>query len=140
MMIKAEELRIGNLVNVPRADQIPFRIDAFEFLGKDFGKVAQNNGTYMVMDIEVPFHPLTWELKDLSPIPLTPKILEKFGLNFDGLTYRNKTDLVVSGEFTWVGIYIPRNDEDVTLDCPEYVHQLQNLYYALTGTELTITL
>jgi hypothetical protein len=69
--MNANELRIGNRVNVPNKGQCPFRIDAFEYLSEDFGKVA--------MGKDKDLHPATWYLSDIDPIPLTPKILEKCG-------------------------------------------------------------
>lgn len=62
-----------------------------------------------------------------EPIPLTPEWLERFGFKeVDGYWYK--------------GFFALRNGEyfeiiDIWID---HVHQLQNLYYALTGEELTV--
>lgn len=77
----------------------------------------------------------------LFPIPLTPEILEKAGFEFDKeLPYSNwqygvnsdKYDIFHcywdGGKLTYLGLQIT------------YLHQLQNLYFALTGEELNIEL
>ena len=85
------------------------------------------------------------------PIPLTPEILEKCGfvrgtetlgfknwyINYCGFVLSNAPDDMESPK----DFYLKQD-----IDKPHYIcyvkclHQLQNLYYALTGTELTITL
>tara|TARA_R110000822_G_scaffold235117_1_gene366073 strand:- start:388 stop:723 length:336 start_codon:yes stop_codon:yes gene_type:complete len=73
---------------------------------------------------------------DLFPIPLTEDWLVKFGFVLDldshRTTYLSKdiTTYMQDGIF-WC---------DILWDCLElkYVHQLQNLYFALTNKELTI--
>lgn len=80
-------------------------------------------------------------LNDFEPIPLTPEILEKCGFekqdDGDGGYYRELLSengiLFVEGD--------KKGYTDVFIDCWEqirvrYLHQLQNLYYSLTGTEL----
>jgi len=130
--IKAEELRLGNYVDVPRKDQSPFRIDAFESLSKTFIKVA------MIHPIHGEnFHPLTWYGDDLKPIPLTEEWCIKFGFQKDlentiykninkhcFLCYDNNIVLLLEEENNWCIRKI------------KYVHELQNLYFALTGEEL----
>jgi hypothetical protein len=70
---------------------------------------------------------------DCTPIPLTPEILLKSGFEaFDDGWY-------ILESFTW-NIYdklIRWNS--FQLKC-QYLHQLQNLYFALTGEELEISL
>ena len=126
--MKANELRIGNYFNVPIKEQSPFRIDAFEYALDTFVKVAQHqtiNGTEV--------HPLTWYGKDLTPIPLTREWLIKFKfeeLEKDCRTFfkkgKFKVELSNNGN-----VYYNRN---IFISS---VHQLQNLYFALTGEELT---
>lgn len=70
----------------------------------------------------------------LRPIPLTAEWIEKFG--FDKLPNQNKYDM----DKFWACKLRNGNEwhfED--LECiVKYVHQLQNLYFALTGEELAI--
>jgi hypothetical protein len=81
-----------------------------------------------------------YELRDIEPIPLTEEWLLKFGFENDRNGYRlvDKYSLSISCDkdnklHPCYGDRILLNA--VTLD---YVHQLQNLYYALTGEELII--
>ncbi len=76
----------------------------------------------------------------LEPIPLTPEILEKCGFEEKSIINQDQD------ERDWYekdGVMI---SEDLRLISfgpePElkYVHQLQNLYFALTNTELNIEL
>ena len=71
----------------------------------------------------------------LLPIPLTPEILEKCGFKGDKMSLGLLTIKVMQN---WVNVY----DEfihasGVSFPC-EHLHQLQNLYYALTGEELEV--
>jgi hypothetical protein len=81
-----------------------------------------------------------WELmKDFEPIPLTEDWLIRLGFEKtsnnehtkDRFVFRKQQhDLVINGfEYDYNGILLTR---------PEYVHTLQNLYFALMGEELTL--
>jgi hypothetical protein len=116
-MIKAEELRIGNLVESIGIEYLVWKIDG---LGNIQGI---DGGTTFNLD------------KTTYPIKITEKWLLKIGFEkyeFDHKEnqYRHKDRLIVlrDGKFVDYG-------SSVTL---EYVHQLQNLYFALTGEELTL--
>jgi len=75
-----------------------------------------------------------------KPIPLTPEILEKAGfekgieLTGSWTYYLNETEIRFNGEAI------------LQVDCCDYgkpikyIHQLQNLYFSLTGEELAIEL
>jgi hypothetical protein len=133
--MKASELRIGNYVNVPNYEQCPFRIDAFEHCSEKFIKVAQE---VKLNGFEV--HPITWYGDNLQPIPLTVEWLLKFGFEKSGLwTYvielqGNLKLVYYLGEKGWSIGFKSYSDFSNLY----YVHQLQNLYFALTGEELTI--
>jgi hypothetical protein len=96
-----------------------------------------------------------------SPIPLTPEILEKAGFEFyDSEVYdyeddendfifqswrkwKNKivyyrVDLVPEEYCYMFGISRFNDDHTFTLSGCKYVHQLQNIFFALTGEELNI--
>jgi hypothetical protein len=68
---------------------------------------------------------------DIKPIPLTEEWLLKFGFEDDNAFFKNRITLYKQDGIFWC---------DLLWDCIDvnYVHQLQNLYYALTGEELTI--
>lgn len=150
--MKENELRIGNYVNVPNKSQCPFRIDGFEYWNNNGGKVE--------MKLVEWGHPLTWEFSELSPIPLTEEILLRCGFewshNYDSWGH-HKLNIYISqnkGNGYW---RIPKggfsNDNydnkfyataereySVSSTPIEYLHQLQNLYSALTNEELIIKL
>jgi len=123
--MKASELRIGNFFNVPIKEQCPFRIDAFEYCSEKFIKVAQE---VKLNGFEV--HPLTWYGRDLKPIPLTEEWLIKLGAKkdkIDNTYYLSELEIMLPNFFRYKTSIISRID---------YVHQLQNLYFVLTGEEL----
>lgn len=118
-MIKYNEVRIGNLVDNQGK---PHTICAGNFLMVDLG---------------------TKELLGIQPIPLTVEWMAKLGFDWNPqdkryyvqigntlyLEYDTDFDCFIAPE-SWAG------------SCPwntvKHVHQLQNLYFALTGDELTI--
>ena len=71
---------------------------------------------------------------DVSPIPLTPEILVKAGFrqNFNFFNIRHLEYTLISNRMRY---------KTKIIDKPlKYVHQLQNLYFTLTGEELNIEL
>ena len=116
--MKASELRIGNLimeeVGIRNYNIIPVSIHLVTFR-----KVNHNI---------------------FKPIPLTEEWLLKFG-------FKNHLDTIwihwskESGLFQ-ISTRLPQGSYGLwingTMGCFEYVHQLQNLFFALTGEELTI--
>lgn len=84
------------------------------------------------------------DLNDVQPIPLTPEILEKAGLKKGSLggyiiKLPNRENFLDWDSST--GMYLEdRESNGLELDHIQYLHQLQNLYFALTGTELEIDL
>jgi len=64
----------------------------------------------------------------IDPIPLTMEILEKCGFSGAWTTING-----LDGNL--MGVKLPELEYEI-----KYVHQLQNLYFALTGNELNITL
>ena len=118
--MKANEFRIGNWVNQPTADNS----DSFHQITK--GDFASDYNS----SIDIECH---------LPIPLTEDWLLKFGFekvkNVNENTYpdfrKRSVELLTNvNEF-----YVLNRNEGFT-DI-HYVHQLQNLYFALTGEELT---
>jgi hypothetical protein len=118
--MKANELRIGNLFILPNGD---------------IGKISYHEIRLMVVAIEKP---------DYKPIPLTEEWLLKFGFsNREAFSYKewfigfNPITHDWMFDICWlVGHDYPfyRNGHFAI----KYLHQLQNLYFALTGEELTI--
>lgn len=120
--MRAQDLRIGNLVN---EYGIPTIIDSRMLQGIE----SANEGNKIIID--------------LSYIPLTEQWLLDFGFE----KIRNKVDIFEIGRIRfWLGVggrclvYIIEENTTTGHYLPitiEYVHQLQNLYFALTGEELT---
>jgi hypothetical protein len=132
--MQANELRIGNWVN-------------------EFGKPKQIHSVdilYLEGEDDTDFGDM------YEPIPLTPEILEKCGLkqyeNF--IEIKGQTIGVIfpvieihkedwepeyqAGTYVYSGLGDPESyGFKVKI---EYLHQLQNLYFALTGEELQINL
>ena len=83
------------------------------------------------------------ETHGYRPIPLTEEWLIRFGfksmpskamtVSFD----KNKLQIVLAGNFMYKEGRTYFNSWCINDWQPEYVHQLQNLYFALTGEELT---
>ena len=108
-MIKGTEVRIGNLVHTETGV-----VQTIEFIDRD-----DKDGYF--------------------PIPLTEEWLLKFGFKKDTEGYtlgrfeiyhfhqKPESDFITA----W-GYSLSTNEMSI-----KYVHQLQNLYFALTGTELT---
>jgi len=116
-MIHANELRLGNLVEY---DNRTFAIDS---ISQEFPTLSTSEFGIGVVDYN-----------NISPIPLTEEWLVKFGFQ----DYENSYILEYDGrDFTWTGSTYYIRWCGHAMDC-QYVHQLQNLYFALTGNELTI--
>lgn len=130
--MKASELRIGNLVE----SQITIT-----------HKVANALFLYQISELKSlktevcnyyqPLDTTNLYYKDLKPIPITEGWLSRFGFEsikhvYDGMIFKKDWLRIANNMLSWEwrGGYIRHS--------PKYVHQLQNLYFALTGEELTI--
>jgi hypothetical protein len=113
--MQANELRIGNWVKLPE-----------DVEGDRYAQIGRDDFEYVrgLCNIE-----------QMSPIPLTPEILEKAGFKkeFYGWT---KSWVELSFEYHFM---VNIGEYHIT-DPLQSLHQLQNLYFALTGTELVINL
>jgi hypothetical protein len=128
--LRIGNLRIGNLIQVDDITRVVLSID------KD-GVLVEPLGEYVhLIDMD--------GMYDLQPIPLTEEWLLKFGFTSSNGWFElrcNKSfyslDVNVLME-----VSICVNNESMEyplyLDHIKHVHQLQNLYYALTGEELTL--
>lgn len=133
MELRANELRIGNLVSrLDLGDHSP-RVESVLELRKD--KVL-TTGPISVICL----------YSETKPIPLTEEWLLKLGgyeshgeLRFNYYCRRNEIIKSISFDFLDSERFYFINDNGVTVgDRIDYVHQLQNLYFALTGEELLI--
>jgi hypothetical protein len=86
-------------------------------------------------------------LHQLKPIPLTPEILEKCGFE-KRITIGHSVEYFIGENpitHDWMLKLIWQNSRDYPFyrnghHLIKYLHQLQNLYFALTGEELTFKL
>lgn len=144
MTLSASELRIGNLLC---SNNKKYRPDKFgkvcvvTAIDTNKSKIQNYSGVSCTMYV------LNDEYQDsfgqmiefIEPIPLTEEWLLKFG--FERTCNHPKHDWI-KGEFKIC--YDVDNDgyiisELLDISIPiKYVHQLQNLYFALTGEELTL--
>lgn len=143
MEIKPQELRIGNLVD---------RNGIMEVLG-----IGANNKLVIYDHYNKERLPYGLDVESFKGIALTPEWLEKLGFNKNhclrhDVMWRHPNDkktveeLLHSCNFYWQDkkfVFIEVvNDHGEYGTFPighiKYVHQLQNLYFALTNTELII--
>lgn len=117
----ARELRVGNLVDSEYDGIVPVSVKLLE----------------RIID----------EVEGVSPIPLTEEWLERFGFERGASEtmsayYHKKVgidDLCLRFMRQTPSIYFCKgNEENSSYEPKYYVHQLQNLYFALTGKELPI--
>jgi len=117
-MMTASELRVGNLVYNQKTDIAKIRLvdDGLGCVG-----VQSKNGIFY------------GKIEEIEPVSLTEYWLLKFGFvngEKEHFSFTKNMDLRILGsESDYNGIWFGRL---------KYVHQLQNLYFALTEDELII--
>ena len=136
-MINANELRIGNMVCLIALDQ-KIKIESIS-------KVNEGGLFTWIYNSEE----YEDSLSAIEPIPLTPDILEKCGFVKDNNDLEFHDPDFCSWhqrEFPVVGMLTTSSkgnylfDEETDTLRIQYLHQLQNLYYSLTNSELQINL
>lgn len=127
------ELRIGNLID----------------LGNRIAKIVEiGHLSCVVVDLEETQDTIE-DYERVKPIPLTEEWLVRFGFDFRGVNstmgYTStqcvfNSFLIFYNTHSGMGYTTVGEDEFCYHNTKiKYVHQLQNLYFALTGNELTIT-
>ena len=119
--LNADDLRIGNLVEYENAI---FEIDIIAREFPSLNTIAYGVGV------------VRWI--DLKPIPLTEEWLLKFGFQklYDNYYLLYVGSLTINYYYNYSGSTWKFMLEEQLLDI-KYVHEVQNLYYSLTKTELT---
>lgn len=137
-MIKSNDLRLGNFFYMNIEGRIQYHkvsvisensIAAIDKDGARFVGLSENS---------------------LKPIPLTPEILEKCGfidrsgsipnrMSF-GVTMFKRLELVWYAQDSFIRYQTKSEGFTLPFEHVKYLHQLQNLYFALTGEELTVNL
>lgn len=138
MAIKASELRLENLISYNGEPMPIFSIDrgSRSFYTINDIQINRNTGCTIKGGEDV-----------FNPIPLTEKWMQKFGF----VTADYEVDQIVwdyNDNFCIVQDGVPPENEPFVFEWEDgrdnrktdikYVHQLQNLYFALTGEELQI--
>ena len=112
--MNATELRIGNLVIHPEYGEWEWQFSMYDW---DY-----------------------YEMDGFNPIPITPEWLERAGFECSGFTWDRGIMSVSELKKGWEVQLQDVMDgwHELNQDPPcQYIHQLQNLYFALTGKELT---
>ena len=81
------------------------------------------------------------EVFRLNPIPLKSEELLKFGFKHNSIIINNLDKTLNISAIVGKDFYMYLDDvfgSSYDLNCIQSIHQLQNLYFALTATELTI--
>lgn len=144
-MIQANELRIGNLVEWSRQHDICASPEIVQVYNISLSSIR----AYTDID-ELPEILIYYD--DIKPIPLTPEWLTRAGFvkEFDdvysiGLPTGDGVDLLLewgdcSLRRNHVGKEKKKGDKNpydyAYIKSPKYVHQLQQLYFSLSGKEL----
>jgi len=123
--MEVRELRIGNLVSY---DNRVFEIDT---IAKEFPTLNTIDFGIGVVD---------WN--NIEPIPITEEWLIKFGFIFVQFSLKKDYKKFISIEGIRINIYKDIPCAFIVLNRStkqlKYIHQLQNLYFALTQKELEI--
>jgi hypothetical protein len=122
--VDAKDLRIGNLIQ-DKKYKSTWKIQCF--LGSTMATVDAGLVTFPTDDK----HDI--ELSEHERIPLDEKWLIKFGFVDNE---KSEIKLIRINEFYYV-CFVNRS-KSLNIDI-KYVNQLQNLYYALTGVELSVS-
>jgi hypothetical protein len=118
-MIKHTELRSGNLLFTETGTPTPIQAA---------GILAIEKG-----------------LLKMLPIPLTPELLERCGFKWDSVPDSDGDEHNIY-ETNWGDFEVTMPDNDILelegfrMPHIKHLHQLQNIYFALTGIELEIKL
>ena len=116
--MKASDLRIGNYLNGKQGHVIITEI--------------RTNNSVKILDNTSSFYVGTC----LQPIELTKNWLSYLGFMTDDIEWWN--GLISLGIYKDGLFYCPTESISYRLSKIEYVHQLQNLHFALTGEELSL--
>lgn len=134
--MKASDLRIGNLVysvkEIDHGDRVPVLVVGIDT--KHITYLCENHQLHS----EIRQFQVT--LTQIYPIPLTKEWLDKFGFKDSRILLPDDGELEIRLLGHTFHIW-PSDGQTETYNYRNhvnYVHQLQNLYFALTGEELTI--
>lgn len=131
--MKSNELRIGNLISRLDIGNSEPRIESVIELRKD--KVLTSGPISVICGYD-----------EINGIQLTEELLLKLGfkkeLESDNAIFYENDFISINTYKGYNSTFLKRNrllnQQDYSINNIKYVHQLQNLYFSLTGEELTI--
>lgn len=123
-MLKESELRIGNIIQLVFSDHTNIGIVESISTQSIQLNVIYSDGKNKLADNS-----------ERQGVPLTEEWLKRFGFEeinhiVDGVIYKKDWLRITKYSADWRGGHLKEK--------PQFVHQLQNLFFALTGEELTI--
>lgn len=139
--MKANELRLGNYVNFKNREDILFC---------SINELSSSGYIHLIRHFKVGDEDDQPEgIEDITPININEEWLERFG--FVNTTHKLGNPAPNHKAFEKYNFHIKLYGKDIenymwfgeqvlSYAPVQYVHQLQNLYFALTGEELTIKL
>ena len=144
-MISPNEIRKGNFYSPP-SPHVYFRVDEIEYLHQGVGKLGMHSLPGL--------HPFTWYLKDLKGIPITLLNYGKCGFTqYAAITKKSEYGNIIvakvlkdekDSEFNFefydnfLRVYVDHHL--IYTNKFPLVHELQNIYFMLIGTELKMEL
>lgn len=151
--MEAKNFRIGNFVNLRNwQDEICF-FSEFDITQKQIDNLIEyGDGFVRVLSIsnnEMDLMAYGYDLdyfsyKEILPIPITPQWIENFGFNLTisnkGLGYKQHGFKMCGFDIMFYMEYNAKPDcylENKNINI-YYIHELQNLFFALTGKELEL--
>ena len=123
--MKANELRIGNYVLI---DGDLTEVESINKTGIQLSCDINPDGKPIIIENDLD--------ETITPIPLTEEWLVRFGFGKRGIWFKNETPHSIAfdnDKFWFMGLVLPIGGIEI-----KYVHQLQNLYFALTVEELIL--
>jgi hypothetical protein len=129
--LSASELRLGNWIKTPNGKPMCVK----NILENSVNQKIDGDGVIG-----------SYQLGNFEPIPLSPDILEKCGWGKSDEHEMGMNTLTKKNDGLYFDYHFKRfrmdfgEDDRIMMPHIKYLHQLQNLYFALTGEELTINL
>lgn len=134
--MKANELRIGNVVEIDNGVGVVISVRTKEF---EYWSTSEEENVTVEVD-GIYYHCTEYELRG---IPLTEEILLKLGLRWRQLPDRKYKQYIIHNDFCveYDGnafVFRRSYSEEVICFVP-YLHTLQNAVYLVAGEELDVT-
>lgn len=128
-MIAPQELRIGNYL-ITASTRIFCIVRSIDDLSKEIHIDTIEDGN--VFD--------TWDMEyqELEPVPISPEILDRAKFSYNFIVYSIGNFWLAPND-GWYDVYLHGLSSGISCRI-KYLHQLQNLYFALTNQELQIKL